>query len=314
MAKDGECIKEDFLLIPDNPFPVTIEPDLPDRQFDCCNDFFLYVLADTGSGDDLKNDKKCFTWFFPSVITTVVMELQKHNGTQYVTVATLNDNTYGTYHAYGFFTNPQDEKFVMYEMEWKNVLTLHGPGQYVILVTLTAAIGSPALSGTFYSYEYCLSQYTPQTAQGTVRIDYMLKGITGRIDTDLKAKDYSTLEVQDQIRLKGFFGYPVAEYTTDYVTYNDGSRKFVEDEQEPEYILKLKPAPAFVHNLMRIDVMMADSVAITDYNNQNAENLVYKYVQKASGYAPDWKYLKTKLAPVEVKWRQEFNNLRKLRF
>lgn len=312
---DGECIKDDFLFIADNPFPEVIAPDLPDRTHDCCSYFKLKALASIADADPLKNDRKGFIWWFDPVITTVVMELEKaDNSGTYSTLATLNTGTYGTFYAYGFFTNGFGEKFIGYQLEWRNVLTAHGPGMYRVKVNLTAAIGSPALTGFFYSYEYCLEHYTGETANGTVRIEYYISGRLGRMDTDKKQKDFGTLDWYDQIRLSGWFGFPKATYETEYTTRTDGSRKYVEDNQEPEYVMTLFNLPAFVHNLMRVDVMMADTVAVTDYNAENAETFVQKYVQKASEYSPNWHELQSKLASVNLKWRQEYNNYRKLRF
>ena len=109
------------------------------------------------------------------------------------------------------------------------------------------------------------------------------------------------------------FGFPVSTYEQDLIQYQNGQRLYVEDEQEPEYVLKLVPTAAFIHTIMRTDVMQADTTLITDYNANNPELWVQKAVKKNSEYAPNWNKLTNKLASVEVKFIQEFNNLKKLR-
>lgn len=314
MAFDGECIKQDFVSILENPFPVTLQPDLPDRTTDCCIKFFIDVLADASDADPLRNDFKHFIWYFQPVIISVVMTLQKKVGAVYVDQATLNNNTYGTFEAYGTFTNNQGEKFIRYRLDWRTVLTAFGLGLYRVKVLSTAGIGSPALTGTFYSHEYCLMPYTEIRADGTVRIEYWMNGVTGRADDDRKFKDYGTINHDDQLRIRGSFGFPKSGYEKSYTEYADGNRPFVEDTQEPEYVLDGKEHPFFIHEEFRINIMQADEIAITDYNAMNVVNYVQKYVQPVSGYEPEWKKLQSKLAPIDIKFRQQYNNLRKLRF
>lgn len=315
MSFDGECVKQDFSLIAENPFPEVVQPDLPDgTTIDCCNDFKFLALASTDSADPLKNDVHGFLEFFDQVISTVDMTLQKNINGTWVDQDTLDDDTYGVFKTYGFFINDQAEKFVGYQLNWRDVLIAFGPGNYRVEYFLTAAIGSPALEGYRYSIEFCLWPYLPMRADGTVRVEYNISGVFGRIDTDKKFRDYGTLDWYNSFRFYGWFGYPKRVYTTSYTDYNDGGRAFVTDTQEPEYVLQLKPIPHVAHEVFGIDIMGADTVAITDYNSRNAFNHVQKYVQKASGYEPAWKEVQSKLAPVNIKWRQQYNNLRKLRF
>lgn len=314
MAFDGECAKEDFVSILENPFPVTLQPDLPDRTTDCCEDFLIHVLASAGDDDELKNDRKGFIWFFQPVIATVELTLQKKVGAAYVDQATLDDNTYGIFNALGFFTNSLGENAIHYELHWREVLIAFGLGTYRVEVVSTANLGL-GLEGIFYSHEYCLMPYMPDRADGTVRIEHWMNGITGRTDDDRKYKDLGTLNFYDQIRLPGdLCGLPKTPYQVDHTEYNDGNRPFVEHTQEPEYTLNIKQVPAWVHEEFRINILMADEIAVTDYNAKNVLNLVQKFVQNAGSYDPDVKELQSKLAPVVIKLRQQYNNLRKLRF
>lgn len=312
MPLDGEAITQDFYLIPENPIPVTPTLDLPESSTkDCCGDFSLKVLADIGSTNEFKNDVSGFLWWFNSFISTATLKLYKFDETinDFAFLVNLNNATYGTFYSYGFFVNDSNESFIGYQLEWKKVLTLHGAGGYKVVCTPTLAIGG---TGTLESPTYCLKQYHHKLADGTVRIEYNLNHITGISTEDKLIKDLGELNWYNSLRLRGFFGYGTSTYEQDYIQYNNGQRVFVEDEQEPEYVLKLFPQPQFVHDIMRTDVLQGDAIYITDYNSKNAGTFIQKAVIKNGDYAPDWKKLQSKLASVEVKFRQTFNNLKKL--
>jgi len=216
----------------------------------------------------------------------------------------------GHFFAFGFFVNDAGEQFIAYQLEWKKVLTLLGAGTYRVKAAGVVSFGG---TNTQFSFEYCLSQYTTERANKTVRIDYFLSGQLGVAD-DKKRKDLGDLNFFNQIRLSGFFGFPTSTYEQDFIQLTDGQKLYVEDEQEPEFTLKLDPNTAsFIHELMRTDVMQADRIEITDYNANNPQSFIKKAVKKNSEYAPNWSKLQSKTASVEVKFIQEFNNLKKLR-
>jgi hypothetical protein len=313
MAFDGECITEVFTLVAENPLREIPELDIPKSNIrDCCDAFSIKALADASTIDEFKNDKAGFLWWFDSFIISSNLILQKFNNTTKVfeDLIALTDDTYGTNYNYGFFENDNEEKFIGYKMEWRNVLMIHGAGGYRVKCTATTAIADTL---DIYSANYCLKQYTPERADITVRIEYYLNNITGISDNDKKIKDFGNLDWYNSFRLNGFFGFPSSTYQSEYVEYNNGQRQWVEDEQEVEYTLKLKQTPSFIHETMRTDVLQADRIFITDYNSNNPLKFVKKQVIKNGEYSPDWKRLQTKLAGVEVKFKQEYNNLKKLR-
>jgi hypothetical protein len=61
---------------------------------------------------------------------------------------------------------------------------------------------------------------------------------------------------------------------------------------------------------MRTDILQADKTLITDYNTKNVAPFYKKDLKKSTDYSPVWDE-KTKTAPVTIKMRQTFNNLRK---
>ena len=312
-AFDGQATTEVFSLVPSNPLPIPIAIPLPPTATrDCEGAFSIKALADTGSSDAIKNDRGGFLWWFDKFVTSAPMTLQKfNNSTQaFEDLVALTDNTYGTFYPFGFFVNSSNQKFVGYQLNWKDVLTIHGKGGYRLKC---APVTILATSNGLFSPPYCLRQYTPEGADGSLRVEYYLNNILGLSDNDYLKRDLGNLNWYNSFRLCGFFGFPKSTYESEYVEYNNGQRQWVEDEQEVEYALKLRPTPAFLHELMRTDVLQADTIFITDYNSKNPLQYIQKQVIKNGEYAPDWKRLQTLLATVEVSFRQEYNNLQKKR-
>jgi hypothetical protein len=306
---NGECITELFFLIPTDPVPTDpVVLDLPNSATrDCCSDFMLNALADLNSTDAFKNDYFRANWWFSDVVDSAIIKLLKDD----VEIATLSGgSTYGTDYAFGYFTNEYGEVFVGYNVEWKKVLTLHDEGNYKIKCEASTSLGD---NFSLYSPEFCLKQYQPYLADETVKIEYSIGGELGDLDDDTKIKDFGENLISNMLRLPGYFGFPSAAYEEDRIVYENGQSVYVEDEQTPEFTLKLYQIPAFIHKIIRTDVMQSDIVMITDYNRNNPEQWIQKRVYKSSDYSPDWKPLQNKLATIELKFKQEFNRNTKLR-
>ncbi len=288
-----------------------ITPDLPEfKHFGCGCDFTLKALADN-SGDPLKNDKAGFLWWFNDTINAAQLTLQKWVNGAWSDVAVLVDNTYGTNYEFEFFTNEAGENFIGYQIQWSLVLAAGGEGSYRVICATENYLSQ---TETLYSYEYCLKTYTPQRANGTVRIEYYINGTLGRSDNDKMVKDLGELNWYNAFRLKGWFGFPKYKYEKTNIQYNNGQILNVTHEQTPRYELQLKLQPDFVHEAMRIDVVMSDAILITDYNDYSPKNYISKRVLHDSNYEPDWNKGKNKLADVTLEFIQEINNLKKYRF
>lgn len=305
----NKIIKDTFYLIGQPSVPIVEVPNIPDSDVQCCSDFVLKVLADN-TNNDLNNDRSGFLWWFNDLVTNAELFLQRFTNGAWANVASMEANTdYGTPYDYEFYVNSAGESFVGYQLNWADVLAEEGIGQYRVKCVTT---DFSTATNSLYSPIYCLKTYTPNLANGTVRIEYLLNGTLGINDQDKNVRDLGTLNWYNSFRLGGYFGFPTSQYEEERVKYSNGEQQFVKDEQEPEFSLKLKPQPFFIHEYMRTDVMQADEILITDYNAKNPFNYVAKNVYKASGYQPQWKPLQSKLAPVEVKFKQKFNNHKKL--
>lgn len=292
-------------LIRNNPIPSTPQV-LPPADADCEGDFVWRVLADAGSSDPLKNDTNSFLWWFDAdAVDTAEISLVKKDGT---TINLTGNTTLGTPFDYGFYTNGQNEKLVGYLLNWKAVMAAYGECIYQVKVEAQTIFGDVQ---TRISDKYCLKQYTQPRADGTVRVEYYLNGILGMNEFDDRSMDLGTLNWYNQHRFDGIFIPGTSQYTTDEIQYETGLRVTVEDEQEPEFTLKLKPMAAFKHNVFRTDIMQADQIMVTDYNTKNVDVFYKKQVRKNGEYAPEWKIGKSKIAAVNVKFKQAINNLRK---
>jgi hypothetical protein len=304
----GECIKiKAFLVKKSKPLiPVDI---VPNPFPGCCNDFVIKPLADA-SGNETQNDVNTIVYGFDPIVDTCEMVLQQWNGSQWVDQPAVTATNYGKLDPYGFYTNRSGQKFIRFEIQWSKVLALIGEGSYRVITTYHSPLEGDK---TIDSYEFCLRTYTPSLADGTVRLDYWMSGQLGDIADDEEIKDYGTLSIYNTLRVNGFFGYPSAEYKEETIEYENGQSMYVEDEQTPVFELKLKLLPFFIHEIIRTDFMMANTMAITDYNSRNNGRFVKKLVRKNSGYKPNWYKLGGNLASVELQFKQEFNRLRKLR-
>lgn len=302
---------QDFGLIPVNPVDEETQV-LPPEQLDCCGDLVWRVLADAATSDPLKNDTNNFIeWYDKVGITDVIVWLNKSDGTRIDLTA---NSTYGTPYDFGFDimpnvdTNGNGEKAVGYHIEWKKVLATLGEGVYYLEYVATTLFGA---TSTKYTPAYCLKQYTLDRANGTVRIEYYLNGIIGKNENDKKVRDYLQSNWYNQHRFDGYFFYQNSNYKVEEIQYQNGFIDEVEHGQTPEYLLKLKPIPIFKHDIMRTDILMSNKILITDYNTKNIDNYYQKEVKKNGNYEPVIHPMQRKIAGVDVKFKQAYNNLNK---
>lgn len=307
---DGEAITQLFYMVGASPNRVAVSLDLPSpRNRDCCSDFCMNVLADIADSDSFKNDKNSFLFVFPDMITQATFYLQKEIDGDFQTVATLNNNMYGTFYPLGFFTNTNNENYIGYLVEWRKVLTLQGTGSYLIeMVTYSPVDGGETID----SLSFDLRAYTPDRANGTVKIEYYISDEIADTFDDKKTRLFDSLNWYNAIRINGIFGYDESKYTTDFIKYENGQKVWVSDEQEPEYTLKTKLLPGSLHRMIKTDILQADTILITDYNKNNGNTHIQRAVKRNSDYSPVWNG-NSKLAKVEVKFINEYNNYKRHR-
>lgn len=229
---------------------------------DChCEDCLqtLSVFADTSSTDPKRNDKREFLFRVLDVGDTAVLKLFK-NGTE---VATLNTGAYGTYYALGSLGTGDQLFYTGYLIEWKNVLSAFGVGDYYIKAELTI-YGS---SVDVFSQIYTLMVYDEETVDGTVRIATYQNG-----NIESSEFDYTGLNWYQEIRIKGIFWQKRPELTKD--TYFTTARKVtqIQDSIKFIYTLETQFLTGKTSDYLVSNKMLANDILITDYNRCNTES------------------------------------------
>lgn len=284
----GTTQKEDFNLIIKNslrsaPSEITTYT-IQQIESGCC--FELPALAETVYTSDYKNDYMSVITWWGIDIASVTMYLQKYSNGSWTNVATLNGNTYGTFYTLGFYTTIDNEKAIGFNLKWENVLIALGEGNYRIKTTATS-ITSETINK--YSFDYCLKEYTDNRADRTIRVEWWLNGIIGDKDFDDQRNDYSNKNWANQIRLpESKFGYTKDDVERTFVKYQGGENIWLKDESIPEFTLKTGRYTADLHNFIKYNLLKGDKISITDYNTNNAERFIDKYVVPNGGYSPNW--------------------------
>lgn len=314
MALDGERTIRKFTSIPATGTSRTA-PSLPAPGLQgCCSDYIQQVLADN-TGVPAQNDINTVLWYFGATVSNAVLYLQKLVNNTWVTVknySQLATGAYGTYNAFGYYTNKEGQRFISLVIDWSTVINDAnlGSGAYKITVSyIDLVLGN----GTIDSINFVLNKYSPLRANGWIRLEYWLSGVTEDITDDTLIKDYGTLNVYNSIRVQGYFGFPKTTYKTDTIEYDNGMEVWVEDRKEMQYVCQIKLTPEWIHEIIRVDFMMADQRAITDYNAGNSSRYVTKYIMKDSEYSPNYYPLLTNLSSVELKFKPQNNRSRKFR-
>jgi len=310
----GDVCTQVFNVIASAPVEPTDALDLPSSTVvDCC--FVLPVLAQLSGTVDSENDTSSYLVYREQNITAIAMKLDKWVNGAWSEVAALTDDTYGTNYAFGFYQSLNADGTIFqnyrgYKLDWQSVLVAFSSGSYRIRTEETT-IFSTTINN--YSNEWCLNVYTPDRADGTVRISYIQNGIVGDPNNFKMLKDFADLDWFNQMRIPAFFGLETATYEREFVEYTNRQRVWIADQQEKEFSLNTKRLPASVHNLLKTDVLQADRIIVTDYNKNNAEQFIDVCVRGNSDYEPQWNESRSKLASVELKFILEFNNYRKKR-
>lgn len=301
---NGEEIHETFYVIKTAPPSDPPVLDLPASTVKDCPPC-MTVFASTADGDPFKNDKRSFLFKFTELLETFTMTLQKKVDGDFEDVLALTDNTLGTYFDLGFIVDDQNRQYAGYLLDWQLVLLAYGTGVYRVVTEETNIFGE----FTQTSDEYCLLEYTPYRADGTVKIETTTSNLRGDINDPTDTIAFGTGWYQST-RLCGIFGFDTSDYVEERTEYENGQQKWVKDEQTVKYILKLKPISAELHNFVKTDILQADEILITDYNKNNPNKHIQENVNRNGNYEPVWQP-KTRVARVDVNFKSAFNNLRK---
>jgi len=170
---NGTVNFQTFTIIRNNPNldnnSIVTQNDLNE----CC--FILPALAEIGTPtSDLKNDKHSVIYFFDNGYTDAEFKLQKYVNGIYSDIATLNNNDYGTFYDLGFYETIYAESAIGYLLDFNLVINDFGIGNYRIKCNATLI---DTTIKNYFSFEFCLKEYSDYNADNTVRLDWIKKGV-----------------------------------------------------------------------------------------------------------------------------------------
>jgi hypothetical protein len=215
------------------------------------------------SGDYWESDKNDFLLQKLVAVDTITFKLYKED----VLVATISDNTYGTFYDFGDLNNALYTGFVI---DWELVLVALGIGNYQVKAD-KVILGT---ASTFESQKFKLLTYTDYLADGTVRIESYQNGniMSSQFDyTDILAGGW-----YQSFRIKGRLGSPSPKIKTDRILNEDYELVQVQDKITKEWELETEQLPAFLVDKLIYDNTLSNQFLVTDYNIYNHE--IYRRV------------------------------------
>lgn len=279
---------------------------------DCCYNLIAFVNeADTT--DEITNDKYHYNFRYDQdLVTSATMTLQTFTNGSWVDVASLVNDTYGTFEPYGnFISSVTNESYIGYLMDWVKVKAAHGLGSYRVVSDALTIFGGPATRSIRFAF--CLMNWNAEQADGTARLEWYHSGIVGDAENDTKVIDYTDLNFYQQIRLvnNSKLKWTGATQEENGNWLENGEILDISRKQNPTLSLTVGNAPIEIHEVILYDCLMADLIQITDYNNVNflrgGKSYFQKNVKFAGGY-PIEDLGQTQLVSVEVELIAGINN------
>ncbi len=293
-----------FTIIRNNPNATTSVVNSVANNGECC--FLLPALAEIGTPtSELKNDKHSVIWFFDNGFTFAELILQKLVNGVYTDIFPLSfDNTYGTNFVYGFYETIYAEKSIGYLLDWNLVLNDLGEGEYRIKCNATQI---DSTIKNYYSFEFCLKEYTESRANKTTRLDWYKNGNSGSLIDDTRKVDYGTLNYYNSVRLpKSYFGKTQIKQEKNYTKYQSGEQVWIKDSIDFDYTLQVNQIPTWLSDFISLDANVNSEMYITDYNIRNE----YRFTKKAitcTGVSNTYSDGSTNIT-VEYNYKPLFNN------
>ena len=230
---------------------------LPFCSCDCAN--IETVFTDEIGTDSYTNDKSSFLYRKYAPADTVSLELWKAG----VLVAAIADSTYGDFYDFGGFAAQPNYKGLV--LDWFKVWQAFGYGKYV-LKTNQVLIGEAI---NIESRIFHLLPYSASSAHSTVKVESWQ---TGNIVSN--AFDYTDLVEggwYSSYRFEGRFGFKTPILEVDNYIDAGYAKTQIQDKIRAEYTLESNLLPTSIANVIVYDSMLANTLAISDYNVHNTE-------------------------------------------
>jgi hypothetical protein len=200
--------------------------------------------------DEYKNDKTDLLFGLSLVTDTVTLQLFKEgtNGA----IATITDNTYGTFFPASFFPDQLKTGFLA---DWNLILDAFGSGVYHFVADRTII----SRDSTLTSHDFKLRIFDEQIADGTIKV---VTTQTGVIEGGV---NYDGFEWEGHIRLYGFFGTPEYEFIDENLITTGRSKTQIQAKIKTVYTMNLKLHPSSVMVQFIKDRLLASEMTITPY-------------------------------------------------
>lgn len=312
----GEVCQAVFSLINQQIVEVDDTLDLPNiKTLDCC--YQIKVLADIDGLDYNKNDQSEYFLQKGAAASNITLHLEQYDGSDWITVTALNDDSFGTFYPFGFWASANVFNSIGYLINWNLVLidVTKGEGSYRVRAEATKVTGGVV---QYYSCEYCLKEYTPERANQTIRFDSWLNGILGDQNDRKNCINYG----QDiaingvgwfsQIRIEGVFGYETRENENTYRQFKNKSKQQLESSSIPSFtaFLDVRRLPFWVHKKI-MNVLQSNQIQVTDYNQGiNPDKYIDFPVISQGNYEPEY-FRGLKNSPVQLSFEQKYNTFEK---
>jgi hypothetical protein len=273
--------------------PLTLSTAEECRSYDeCCYNLQVFNTV---------KDVNSFLMELP-LKSTCTIYLQEYT-TSWVTIATLNNSTYGTF--YNFAAAPFTlANYIGFRVSWVDVYNVFGEGKFRIQFAATVL----EQNKLYNSEAFCLNTYSCKAADKTVLFTNYLKGRIGSCDNEAKVFNMYDSDWTDSIRFKGIFGYETTEYERVNIEYETGAINKIRDEAVQKFQLKTGRLPKWLHDRFKTYGLMADRLYVSDYNYSNSDySISTKMVVADGGYAPEYK--KGRLARVTVDFKEGVQNV-----
>lgn len=282
----------------------------------------LKVFASSTSTNPLENDKSDFLYYGDPLVSNIQFTLQKNlqncSSGEWIDKVTISNSSYGQYFPFGKsldflntdFTDEFNKKYTGLQLNWKQVLADFGVGFYRMKITYTDT-GS-ATTEVIDNRKFCLSEYSCNLADKTVRIETTNIGLRGSLSDRLNYIDYST-GWNGQIRLEGILRYRESIYASEYTQYGQGQFNALKpyiDEQKPKFTLSLKQIPGWMQWYVSTNILQADAILVTDYNLANDRVLESIPLIKDGAFSPTDNKLSNPRSSVTIPMAWANDNLR----
>lgn len=240
--------------------PTFLPKDISELEYSTCiRNCVPSLLAFTdGVGQDFyKND---FYRLFLNLVSggSVVLKIIDCNGL----VTTVTDNTYGELVTVA-------DKYFTYRFEFYKIWDNLGYGTYHF--EIENLNGSGSVVQREISPKFRLIKYSPENANGTIRIETQQRGILKHNKSYTDNSILGAVGANQQIRFKGKLMFSGEVVENDELQLNNANRSLmqIKDQVFPAYEMRIDLVSSKQITQVLFDYLFANNVRISDYNLYN---------------------------------------------